>query len=315
MNRSIPKVTSFASSLASPTNSTSIDYTVSSPSRSPGSNPWTSRTRGPRRVHVRPVSHVRHRDRPHGHDLRRDGTLLPRLASGAVVDDIGNPGPVDAVDASTALVLDRVVPTVTSFASGPKRHGHLPRLTGSPITRRTSTWSSRKTSRVSPPRTSPRPRAPRLVALSCWPDRARPTSERERMRRGGPWSSPSPRTERPTWPATPARPRVSMRPPSRSTGPSERRPLSDLRESDDERRPEVPPRRTRYFDCATLTRRTWWSARHHHCHHSAGGGCDIAVSSWSRPMPRGPPSVHPSDAFLVADVAGNGTASVRAARR
>ena len=117
VNRSTPKAISFESSLGSPTNSTSIDYTLVFSESVSGIDPVDFSNSGTATgCTFLPSAQSGIAVTVTVTTCDTTGTLIPRLAANAVVDDIGNPGPADDVDASTPLVLDRNTPTVTTFA-------------------------------------------------------------------------------------------------------------------------------------------------------------------------------------------------------
>ena len=115
LDRVAPAVSSFTSAVNSPTNSTSIDYSLvfaesvtgltgGDFSNAGGATSCIFTPTGSGTTYTVTVT-----------TCGTSGTLQPRLAVNAVTDLAGNTGPTSAADATTTLTLDRVVPAVSSF--------------------------------------------------------------------------------------------------------------------------------------------------------------------------------------------------------
>ncbi len=117
VDKTAPSVTSFASLVSTPTNSTSIAYTLTLSESVTGivagdfSNAGTATgctftpTGSGASYTVTATT------------CSTTGTLQPQLAANGVTDTAGNTGPVLASAAATTLTLDRVLPTVSAFTS------------------------------------------------------------------------------------------------------------------------------------------------------------------------------------------------------
>jgi hypothetical protein len=116
-----PSVTAFAPTTASPTNGTTIDYSITfsgTPTGFTASDITLSGTSGGNGVWTISA--------PSGsgagpytfsasNTLAVDGTVIATIGSNTVTDSVGNPGPGSSVAAST-VTIDRTAPTITSFA-------------------------------------------------------------------------------------------------------------------------------------------------------------------------------------------------------
>ena len=128
IDRTAPTISSFAPTTASPTNATSLSYSVTFSESVTGltasdlalggtSTGWTIGTptgsgAGPYTIPVTASAPT-------------DGTVILTLTTGAVIDASGNAGPAADADAAT-IVVDRTAPTLTSFvptSSSPSNSG------------------------------------------------------------------------------------------------------------------------------------------------------------------------------------------------
>ena len=118
LDRVAPSISAFTSAVSSPTNSTSIAYTLTFSESVSGiaagdfanAGTATSCTFTPSAASGSSITLT-------VTDCSTSGTLQPRLLADGVVDTAGNTGPAANADATTTLTLDRVAPTVSSFTS------------------------------------------------------------------------------------------------------------------------------------------------------------------------------------------------------
>ena len=118
LDRVAPTVSSFTSAVSTPTNSTSIAYTLTFSESVTGiaagdfSNAGTATgcTFTPSAASGSSVTVT-------VTTCSTTGTLQPQLALGSIADPAGNTGPASASAASVTLTLDRVLPTVSAFTS------------------------------------------------------------------------------------------------------------------------------------------------------------------------------------------------------
>ena len=118
LDRVAPTVSSFTSAVSSPTNDTSITYTLTFSESVSGivaadfanAGTATGCTFTPSAASGSSISVT-------VTTCSTTGTLQPRLTTNSVTDAVGNTGPAANADATTTLTLDRVAPTVSSFTS------------------------------------------------------------------------------------------------------------------------------------------------------------------------------------------------------
>jgi alpha-tubulin suppressor-like RCC1 family protein len=116
LDRVGPAVSAFSSAVASPTNTTSIGYTLTFSESITGltsgdlSNAGTATG-----CAFAPSASAGTTFTITVTGCSATGTLQPRLVGGGVADSAGNAGPASAADATTTLTLDRVAPSVTAI--------------------------------------------------------------------------------------------------------------------------------------------------------------------------------------------------------